>query len=112
LLSDLAGALQIAFAQQDSARRDAEERRQEIEADRRAADETRTKRLTWITSSIAAVAVPLTLITGFFGMNTKPVVQDAISAFDTRYVVWYVGLLAVLLGAITIGILGSRARQR
>jgi hypothetical protein len=62
--------------------------------------EARNRRVDWVAAAVAAVAVPMTLILGFLGINVRPMAGGAV--WSPIYYVWYAGLVAIPVAAVWV----------
>jgi hypothetical protein len=82
--------------------------RLQVEKRERDEEEKRSAKLTWATSLVAAVAVPLTLIFSLLGVNIKEVSPE-LSWHDESLIPAYVFILFMLLVTVGIGlVIGNR----
>ena len=62
--------------------------------------EARNRRVDWVAAAVAAVAVPMTLILGFLGINVLPV--NGGTLWSPVYFAWYAGLVAIPVAAVLV----------
>jgi O-antigen/teichoic acid export membrane protein len=80
----------------------------QVEKRERKDEERRSAKLTWTTSLVAAVAVPLTLVFSLLGANIKELNPQP-SWHDGSLIPAYVLILFILLITVVVGlIIGSR----
>ena len=78
----------------------------------READEARRIRWTVAAGFVSTVAIPLTLIFAFFGVNATEVDANA-SMFSLRYVELYLVVVSIVVtGGLLVAVLGLRQRRR
>ena len=66
--------------------------------------EARNRRVEWVTAAVAAVAVPMTLVLGFLGINVKPIAGDKTvgDVWSQAYVSWYAWLIGIPLTVMVL----------
>jgi hypothetical protein len=74
----------------------------EVEKNEREADQRRSATWGWVTSLVAAVAIPVTLGLGFLGTNAKEV-SGSRSILDPSYIPYYFALLTILIVGAGVG---------
>lgn len=77
---------------------------EEIAADERVADERRWRTWSTVGGSIAAVAVPLSLVFGFLGMNVDDVTNHSSMGDFGRYGWYYLGIVGVIALVVLAGL--------
>lgn len=83
-----------------------------IQSAERRADENRRLRWSVAVGFVSTVAIPLTLILGYFGINTKDI-QPRRSMFDGHYLPVYIGIgIIVVTGILTSLLLYLQQRRR
>ena len=86
--------------------------RASVESARAERDERRWRRWSAVGGTVAVIAVPITLVTGFLGINASQVKED-VSAFDLRaYGVYYAVLVVVMLVSVAIAAVWAQPRRK
>jgi hypothetical protein len=83
-----------------------------VESERADREEVRWRTWSAVAGAVAAVAVPVTILTGFLGINARQVSTGA-SAFDLgRYGLYYGVLIALMVLAVAAALRWARPRSR